>query len=221
MFKTTQDKQSDIARTASHATKPFATGRVEVLPPDARPWEEVYLTFKEQYVIAITKLDASYVLVRDAERKLLATLPDDVFRQTVKTRALHAAQVEHYKAVLGSLRRDCERAARNSLAYCFMRSAQRVLTNEQYQICHQSAEEMKAGMPSSEPLPVTEAPPPVWNAAETAREKDRRKESFTAALHPNSNRVKRMADKAAKYGRSNAPSDRARGADHRVVHKEF
>jgi len=220
MFKSTQDKLSDITRTASHATKPFATGRVEVLPVEARPWEEVYLAFKEQYDTALNKLDDAFVRLREIDRKLLSTLPAEVFAQTVRIRRLYGDEVTHYKAVVAGLRRDCESASRNSLAYCFMMAAQRVLTDEQYKICRQSADEIKAWLPSDERL-RQQLDPPSIHGRSRGQEYERRKESYQAVLNPNSNRAKRLAQKAKEYGRSGLAPARAKEPGYRIVHKEF
>ena len=49
MFKGTQVKQDRLKRVASSSTKPHAGGRVDTLPPEAKPFEETYNSLKHQY----------------------------------------------------------------------------------------------------------------------------------------------------------------------------
>lgn len=50
MYKSASNLQSSAKRTASHATKPLASGRVDILPPKARELEIIYNEHKEQVV---------------------------------------------------------------------------------------------------------------------------------------------------------------------------
>lgn len=49
MYKRTLEGETNYRRTASHATKPYGTGRVDVLPPGAKPELETYGAAIEQF----------------------------------------------------------------------------------------------------------------------------------------------------------------------------
>jgi len=49
MFKNASDNLNFIARTASHATKPSHTGRINDIPSWAREPEEYYNSIRDQY----------------------------------------------------------------------------------------------------------------------------------------------------------------------------
>lgn len=219
MFKHTSDKLDDLGRVGSHATKPFGTGRVDVLPPHARQWEAVYASFKEQYSLATEKLERAFVGLRGADTKLTATLPRSEFLATVRVRAGYAEQIKHYQGVCGDLRRCCVQAAANSYGQAFIEAAKLILTNEQYARCSSSAHDMIQGAASRERLQGAVYPPVVTQG--TRAENTARLHSYKDALNPESHRAVRLAAKAKKYGRSGALNDRARGPDFKIAHKEF
>jgi len=196
MFKYTSDKEQSLNRTGSHATKPFATGRVEVLPPEAKPWEEVFLSFSEQYKIAASKLDVAFAGVRKCDEKLLTTMPRQDFVATVRHRAQWVEKVTHYRGVCDGLMATAKKAASNSLAGCFLEAAKLVLTDQEFNAVMESAQQLLGDAESRKGID-SYVPPPKLRTLSPSADREQRREMHIA-LAPNHPRAHRRAERLAK-----------------------
>ena len=147
MYKTTADKQHDLARTGSHATKPLATGRVEVLPPEADPWAAIFNDVRTQrrimsdnYEGVVLQLaENSYALRMSAEPKEQRGLL--IRRQALIVRQRMLAER------LADNRHEMNAAARACLGERFRFAARAMLLDEQYAAVLESAKELSADEP--------------------------------------------------------------------------
>jgi hypothetical protein len=95
MYRKASEQQSFLKRVASHSTKPFATGRVDILPPGARPKEAIYQRAKAQWESAKESLARIEVEQREITERLKTTLPHKEFQQLEeRRRSLGAIRVE-------------------------------------------------------------------------------------------------------------------------------
>jgi len=91
MYKQVGNSQHFIARTGSHTTKGSRSGRVTVLPPEARPHEQAHLELREQ------------LRVLDEERNKLCIRRDALQVQVASARPdkksflLHELKKLHYE----------------------------------------------------------------------------------------------------------------------------
>lgn len=147
MYKTTSDKQHDIERTGSHATKPFATGRVEVLPPDADPWAAIFNDVRTQRRIMADNYDGVVLQLGDNAYALrMASDPKEERALLIKRKALVTRQ--HMLAErLADNRHEMTAAARACLGERFRFAARKMLLGEQYAAIMQSAKELSADEP--------------------------------------------------------------------------
>jgi hypothetical protein len=216
-YKSTSDAQDFHARVGSSSTKGYATGRVEVLPPHARPWEEIYIGLRAQYDDTLGRLNAATDELWDIENKLTVTMPRCDFEPLVRKRHNFIAQVTHYTKLLSELRKDAKSAAANSLGGCFMAAAERLIPAEQYAAILLGARELIDGMPSTEAL----KPPPERTSpfkGETESQRTSRRRLYQSVINPrnDANAIRREEIRQQK-----TTGYRACGSENRLVHKEF
>lgn len=142
MFKTTSEKQSFQQRVASHSTKGFANGRVEVLPPEAQTLEIVYSDMKEQFDVSLAQWRETQAEIEDVKFRLHGMKPGreaDTLKERLRTlgfklNAINTAMGEHRK-----LARD---AGERAFSTCFMFIAERTLPKEVFKRIDIETEQM-------------------------------------------------------------------------------
>lgn len=81
MFKGAAFNQHDRTRTGSSATKPFANGRIDVLPPGAQVFEEEYASVKARFLAIIDQCKDAADAVNDINRTLKNAVPREEFQR--------------------------------------------------------------------------------------------------------------------------------------------
>jgi len=143
MYKTASDKQHDLLRTGSHATKPLATGRADVLPPSADPWAAIFNDIRTQRRIAVENYETAMRQLSDANWALrMASDPKEQRGLLLKRQAILVRR-DALARQLGDLRAEIILAARSSLGERFRFAASRMLLHEQYVAINESAREIE------------------------------------------------------------------------------
>ena len=106
MYKTTADRQHDLSRTGSHATKPLATGRVEVLPPNADPWAAIFNDLQAQRRIALDNLEAVQAQIDDNNYAIRMSSDNKEQRGLLHRKEALSSRHHAIHAQLGELRHD-------------------------------------------------------------------------------------------------------------------
>lgn len=130
MFKGTQDNNDWLKRTGSHATRPFANGRIDDLPPWAREPEEYYQSIKKQWDSILEQLHLARERVHDAKIRMRSSLPKIEYERI-------NFKYEHDKRILLELeekskdyRMIARAAAKNSFGIVYKFCADRILDHE-------------------------------------------------------------------------------------------
>jgi hypothetical protein len=132
MYKTTSDRQHDIARTGSHGTKPMATGRVEVLPPGADPWAAIFNDVRTQRRIAVENYETAMRQLQDVNWAIrMASDHKEQAGLLIKRNAILARR-DTLARQLVDLRKEIVLAARSAMGERFRMVAKRMLLHEQY-----------------------------------------------------------------------------------------
>jgi hypothetical protein len=155
MYKNTERLTSFHQRVASSSTKPYAGGRVEVLPPEAKPWEEIYLSLFEQYEIIVQIINDINDRISEVNLKALDHLPwRDIERIAIDRNLLIVSRNQHTQ-LLGSVRRAIHNVRNNAFGACFLEVARHRLTNEQFQAILDDVKPIIEGSKVSQKLPTS------------------------------------------------------------------
>jgi hypothetical protein len=196
MYKSTADAGTFRERVASDSTKGYATGKVDVLPPEARPWEELYSSLREQIEVATRK----YFEIGERMEKLalqsLDTMPYKQYQHLALARHRLGQQHHHYQELIGQLNRDARQAVSNGLGGCFIAVAQRMLTDEQYVALMAAAKELSLGHAIDEPVPKLDSARPTIL---TENQKEKLEKTARQALRPNDPAVLKDKAKLAQW----------------------
>jgi hypothetical protein len=148
MYKKTADSHANQARTASHATKPFGTGRIDVLPPEARPEEVVYQDLKAQVFALRDQLAALHEEARFINDRLKMKMPFEEYQRMEMHRKVLADQSQATQGALSELRALANRVAQESWRSVFWANAKAMLAPEQYKAISQAATAMLGRYPT-------------------------------------------------------------------------
>lgn len=195
MYKKTSQAETFRGRVASDSTKPLATGVVNVLPPEAQPWEAIFLGLREQIEGTIARIHTVREQLEKVNWKLRETLPRREFEHLVRTRAQLCQKQEHYGTLLKELRGLAYKAADNSFAYCFKVSAQKMLTHEMFTAVLTDAQALSAGSLSQEKLPKLDPP----TEGHGLNRKSFLRNNQTKMLHPSSERSQKLRESDRKW----------------------
>jgi hypothetical protein len=160
MYRGTEKFQAFHARVASSSTKGHAGGLVETLPPDARPWEQLFNSMSDQYRIALDKLTAAQVAFGLAYERAAEPLPNDELTEIARTIRQHGQEILHYRQIAEDLAAALAQAAQNGIGACFVVAAKHALLEEQYASLMHTAHEMCRGTMLTQELPQP-GPDPV------------------------------------------------------------
>jgi hypothetical protein len=142
MYKTTSDRQHDISRTGSHATKPLATGRVDVLPPGADPWAAIFNDIRAQRQIASENYEIAVRQLQDVDWQIRMSSDGREQFGLLKKREAIIARRDQTGRILADLRIEIIHAARSSMAERFRSSAWHMLHSEQFIAISQAAKDL-------------------------------------------------------------------------------
>jgi hypothetical protein len=128
MYSKTSERKNFGARTASHSTKPLQSGRVDTLPPEARPEEQLYQKFREQF-LALQTQHSMLCQQRDAtlDHRLKRDLQQRITRLSVSRRQVLDAM---------------NAAATGAFAQTFYFIARQMLTTELFGRIYDETEEL-------------------------------------------------------------------------------
>jgi len=142
MFKNASDNLNFIARTASHATKPSRTGRINDIPSWAREPEEYYNSIRDQYRSLADQLAKAQASLTDVNEKLKATLPfkeyDHLRQHKERLAARHSLlqqQAGHYRALARA-------AGANAWGVVLYHVAQRLLPPEDFLVIEKEVQDI-------------------------------------------------------------------------------
>jgi hypothetical protein len=167
MYSGTEKFQAFHQRVASSSTKGRAGGLVEVLPPEARPWEQLFHSFCDQHRIALDKLTAAQVRLDLLYQRASEELPDDELTQVARDIRTTGQEIIHYRDVAEDLEKGAAVAAQNGVGFCFIAAARHALLGEQFEALMHTAQEMARGTGLMQSLPAP-GPDPA-NRIHTAR----------------------------------------------------
>ncbi len=204
MYKGTSQAETFRERVASDSTKPLAGGRVDVLPPEAAPWEEIYLGLREQLKTATEQLFkyTSQIIGINSRLDELRSGPE--YSHAVLLRRNTSEKIGHYQGMVTELRGACAKAAENAFGGCFLEAAKHMLTDEMYSQIESEAKGLVAGREIVAPLPKL-IYPDVGTAGAAKRVKQRIQNQRTLALRPTSDRaIKIRAGRSVQRGMSRA-----------------
>lgn len=130
MFKSTSERASFKERVASHSTKGFANGRVDVLPPQARELEVVYSGLVEQYKVADQQVALAEKELKRVDDALRLTMPRPLYEKFISERVALIRKVSVLRTELGTLRNVVRAAGEKAYTECFYYLAERRLAKE-------------------------------------------------------------------------------------------
>jgi hypothetical protein len=123
-FKSASERQSFTSRVASHSTKGHANGRVDVLPPEARPQAQLFNEADKQYNIAKLAHENVLVDMKAVKKKLKRTLPFDEFRRLSERLENLKALEENTRNTLSKYREIRKSADNEAFCSVFYRVAE-------------------------------------------------------------------------------------------------
>lgn len=145
MYRGTERFQAFHERVASSSTKGRAGGGVDVLPPEARPWEQLFHSFVDQHRIALDKLTAAQVRLGLLYERAGLELPDDELTEVARDIRTTGQEILHYREVAEELEKGAAVAAQNGVGFCFIAAARHALLGAQFEALMHTAQEMARG----------------------------------------------------------------------------
>jgi hypothetical protein len=142
MFKTTADSQADRTRTASHATKPFANGRIDVLPPWAKPQEELYQSLKTQMQSMLDQRKHIEEEARYINERLKFTVPYEEWQRLTERRNLLTRQLDLVQEACIPLRTIARRVGEHTWLEAFFACAKTMLPDAMIKELLQTTDEI-------------------------------------------------------------------------------
>jgi hypothetical protein len=167
MYKGTEKFQAFHERVASSSTKGRAGGLVDVLPPEARPWEQLFHSFCDQHRVALNKLTEAQVRLGLLYQRAVEELPDEELTQVARDIRTAGQEIIHYRDIAEELEKGAAVAAQNGIGFCFIAAARHALLGEQFEALMHTAREMARGTGLLQSLPPLE-PDPI-NRVHTAK----------------------------------------------------
>lgn len=216
MFSKTSDRMHDIARSGSHSTKPYGSGRVEVLPPEAAPWATIHNSLTEQRDALILMRNSVCEKITQINKKVLSGAPPDELRRLKASRDALVEQSNRLAAEITDLRDDAARMHAATLGECFMMVAKRMLTDEQYTNVLLSAKGAQAEAASLDFVNDVDAMPGVNEEARRQHNRENRAvRDRLAKTDPSSNRGARLLKREkAFFERQSTPVTPMSYVDH-------
>lgn len=153
MYRGTERFAAYHKRVASSSTKGRAGGLVETLPPDARPWEQLFHTFREQHALVLNKLTAAQVRLGIAYDRASGDFSEDELTQIAKDVQQARRDIAHYREAAEEFEAAAADAARNGVGFCFIAAAKHALLDEQFASLMHTAHEMARGTGLGNKLP--------------------------------------------------------------------
>ena len=139
MYKGADDKQSYTKRTGSHATKPFASGRVDGIPPWAAEPEEYYRNIRDQWRVLNDQLRECQDKLAQIRERLRTTLAKKEYDHVIRVRESLANRVGILQEEAGRYRSLVRQAGLHSWSATFYFCACKILSKEQlYQIADEA-----------------------------------------------------------------------------------
>jgi len=139
MYKGAHDKQSFTQRTASHATKPYASGRVDGIPPWAAEPEEYYRSIRGQWQALNDQLRDCQDKLAAIRQRLKTTLPRKEYDHLIGQREHLANRASVLQEQATSYRSLARQAGLHSWSATFYFVACKMLSKEQlYQIADEA-----------------------------------------------------------------------------------
>ncbi len=130
MFKSASDRQNDIARTGSHATKPAGTGVVKVLPPEAEPLEVLYQDALTQFKAASDQRVRIEDKLQQLNHILRNTVPHEEYKRATTQQNALRAQLDSLLANHAALRESVRQRHEMVWASVFVANARAMLSDE-------------------------------------------------------------------------------------------
>jgi hypothetical protein len=153
MYKTAAERLHSLARAGSHATKPFSSGRIDALPPSARPIEELYQSVKTQLFSLIDQWRMFTEEAKWINDRLKFTVPYEEYKRLNERRELLAshtqatqAAISEFKLLARAIGRDAFGAVYMEVAYKMLpREYERPIFEETASLMGRTAVELRAG----------------------------------------------------------------------------
>lgn len=124
MFKKSSDREAFIHRTGSHATKEYASGRIDAIPTWAKEPEEYYLSLRERVESVRHQLTAAQANMGQLTQKLKNQLPYAEYRIAQSQAAYWSDMCRALGQSLNNYTSLLRAAASNSWALVFYRCAE-------------------------------------------------------------------------------------------------
>lgn len=159
MYRGTERFQAFHERVASSSTKGRAGGGVDVLPPEARPWEQLFHSFVDQHRIALDKLTAAQVRLGMLYERAAEEMPEEALAEVARDIRTSGQEILHYREVAEELEKGAAVAAQNGVGFCFIAAARHALLGAQFEALMHTAQEMARGTGLLRSLPTPGADP--------------------------------------------------------------
>lgn len=222
-YRTTGASHDHLTRTGSASTRGYGTGRVDVLPPGAQPWAEIYRSLVEQRAAAAAEFDKTLDERAAVEAQLQFTQPRHIYAAKIRQLAQISDRAQHWQKVQGALREGMSDCAEATMAECFLAAAKARLSDESFAAIMTDASALVGdkGLRWTLALdpyaPKPECPPDPRTPEERAEDKRRkarrqsaRRDQRHLILNPGSHRGERVAEKRANH----SPSRHSEGSLH-------
>lgn len=167
-YKSTERAAAFLGRTASSSTKPFATGRVEVLPPHARPEEQTFRTLMEQEQAAARQHEIVMAQIQRIAARLGDPLAPRQRRALLVEKEALEEQASHIASTMEDLRGRAKAAGADSWLATFYAAASAMLSQEVFEKLRDATKEIM-GRDISEG-PVLSTVPAVYERHVTVKE---------------------------------------------------
>lgn len=139
MYKGSNERQSFVGRTGSHATKPHGTGRIDHVPPWAEEPEAYYNDVRDRYRSLADQLRKAQDQLTEINFRLRTSLPYREYQHLREQRdriaALHSAlqnEASNYRALARA-------AGEKSWAIVFVAVAKKILSRETFvDLCNET-----------------------------------------------------------------------------------
>jgi hypothetical protein len=129
-FKNTSGSLNHIARVASASTRPRATGRIDLIPPDAKEPEEYYNTIRDQYFEMNARFQHNQARLTELKAQLRQNLPKYGYERANAEYVNLKPQQAKLQDELAHLRIAVHAAGANAYGIVFKEVAKRVLDSE-------------------------------------------------------------------------------------------
>ena len=190
MYKSAAASQHDRPRTGSHATKPFANGRIDVLPPGAKVQEEVYADMKGQLDSLIAQHKTLAEEAHYIKERLKFTIPRGEYLRLESRRGLLAVQVQALQDMVAESRRLAINVGADNWRSVFAANAKAMLPHDIYKAIVTATDDILSRRPVELKVGMRDKSDQAKQSARDSENRRRKKKRFYATQE----RVALLAD---------------------------